>query len=404
MHKPIEEHLSGRKSKEIYKLIRKNGTVSKLTLLEQSGMTISTLTRVLDELVSKQLIEEVGFGESTGGRRPKLYRTHPGYAYIFGLDVSRTNSRLLLCDMHLNKLAVHVWSMTKEMTPEVFISETVHQVHQMMREHKIAIDQVLGLGIGAVGPLDRNRGVILEPLHFPAPGWKHVPLCEALNEQLGIPVILDNGANAALLGEYWSEGAEQYRHVLYIHNGVGLRSAVISNSEIVYGAVDMEEAVGQMIIQADGLAPRNPEGNYGSLEAYVTINAMELQAQRYLKQGRTSVVSQWVKDPEQVRFPDLVRAVQREDPLMTEVFTQAATFLGIGLANLLNILHPEKVILGGPVFAAHDIFFNISTQVALQKTYYYPAYQVLFSRGRLGEEALATGAAAMVLNRMTDSI
>ncbi len=402
MMKPIEERITGRKAKDVYKLIRKSGTVSKINLLEQSGMTVSTLTRMLDDLAGQGLIEEVGLGESTGGRRPKLYRTNPRYAYVFGLDVSRTYSRLILCDMHLNKLDAYAWPMTVKMTPEVFIREAVQQMRRMLEEQGICIDQMLGIGVGAVGPLDRSRGVILEPLHFPAPGWQHVPICEMLQHYMHLPVVLDNGANAALLGEYWSEGAEQFQHVLYIHNGVGLRSAVMTNAEIVYGAVDMEGAIGQMIIQTDGLPPRNPGGNYGSLEAYVTMNAMEQTAQQYLKQGRTSVMLQWVKSPEHVRFADLLRALQQKDMLVTEIFTQAATYFGIGLANLLNILHPEKVILGGPVFNSHDIFFRVATQVAVQKTYYYPDYQVVFSRGRLGEEALATGAAAMVINRMTD--
>jgi predicted NBD/HSP70 family sugar kinase len=85
-----------------------------------------------------------------------------------------------------------------------------------------------------------------------------------------------------------------------------------------------------------------------------------------------------------------------------EIVTEAATYFGIGLANLLNILHPEKVILGGPLLAGSELFFQVATQVAIRKTYYYPSYQVVFSKGNLGEEALAIGAAVMVMRHLTD--
>src|SRR5690625_86309 len=111
-----------------------------------------------------------------------------------------------------------------------------------------------------------------------------------------------------------------------------------------------------------------------------------------------------MKQPEQIRFSHLIKALEAEDVLVTEVVTQAATYFGIGLANLLNVLHPQKVILGGPVMLSHPLFFQVATQVALEKTYYYPDYQVVFSRGRLGDEALAIGAASLILNRLTAAL
>ncbi|HZG58340.1 ROK family protein, partial [Paenibacillus sp.] len=98
----------------------------------------------------------------------------------------------------------------------------------------------------------------------------------------------------------------------------------------------------------------------------------------------------------------LVEAIHGGDSLTLEIFTQSATYFGIGLANMLNMLHPEKVILGGPMFNTQNMYFDTATQVAIRNTYYYPAYQVSFSRGKLGEEALAVGAAVMTAQQLTD--
>lgn len=114
---PIHEVIANPKAKEIYFTVRKHGTVSKQTLLDESGLTISTLTRILDELLSQELLVEVGFGESTGGRRPTLYETNPSYAYLLGLEISRTHAKLVLTDFHLRLLGEHTWSMDAGLTP-----------------------------------------------------------------------------------------------------------------------------------------------------------------------------------------------------------------------------------------------------------------------------------------------
>ncbi|WP_282941224.1 ROK family transcriptional regulator [Paenibacillus sp. RC67] len=398
---PIHERIGSRKHKEIYERIRKQGTVSKIELLEQSQMTGSTLTRTLEELTAQGWLIEAGFGESTGGRRPILYETNPQAAYVFGLDISRMNSKLILCDLHMNKLSVQSWVMDETMTPSRLLTEIADVAVRMMNEHHIAAESVLGMGIGAVGPLDRSSGIILEPLYFSAPGWRNVEVCGYLQQKLGFPVLLDNGANTAIMGESWSDRNRDYRHLLYVHVGVGIRSAMMSNGKVVYGAVDMEGSIGQMIIQTDG--PRiDDHGNYGSLQSFASIHALEQQAQSRLKQGRESSLRYKEKDPDKIHFLHLLHGLREHDPLTVEIFSQAATYFGIGLSNLINILHPEKVILGGSLISSDPSFFQIATRVAIRNTYYYPAYQVVFSLGHLGEEALVTGAAIMVINQLTE--
>jgi len=399
----IKERIGNAKAKLIYGLVRKYGTVSKQLLLEQSGMKGSTLTRLLEDMATEGWIEEVGFGESTGGRPPILYRLRADRGFVFGLDISRIHSRLALCDLSFRKLDSRVWKMTAGSTPEVLIQHMTEAMEHMLEIHGIPRDRLFGVGVGAVGPLDRMKGVITNPLYFPSTGWTDVPVCKMISSRMGVPCLLDNGANAALLGEYWTdEPQERGEHVLYIHGGIGLRSAMLSNGNVVYGAVDMEGAVGQMIIQSDGVPHREPDGNYGCLESYASIYALEQQAVSRLKQGRDSALRALVERPEQVKFDHLVEAIQGQDPMTLEIFRQSATYFGIGLANMLNLLHPEKVILGGPMFNTQNLYFETATNVAIRNTYYYPAYQVAFSRGKLGEEALAVGAAVLAATQLTE--
>ncbi|MEK5475575.1 ROK family protein [Paenibacillus sp. FSL R5-0407] len=387
-------HSNSSIKKQVYDRISYLGTVSKADLLTHFSLTSSSMTRLLDEMSSQGLIVVSGLGSSTGGRKPILFQTNPKYRYIFGLEISRIYSTLGLYDMHLNTISVTRWKMDGTMTPERLVSHVTNGARRFLSEHGISTSDVLGIGIGAVGPLDQKKGIILEPELFPAPSWTNVPICEMLRESLGIPAKLDNGANTALIGEHWALRTENIQHALYVHAGVTIRSAMMSGGQILRGAVDTEGAVGQMIIQANG--PRlSGKGNYGALEAFVSVPSLEERVRTQLKIGRSSLLSGL--SPEQVNFATLVDALSQGDLLVTEQFKETAAYLGIGLANLINALHPEYVILGGPLVSAHQLVLDVSLEVAKKNIYHFPEYSPVFTQGVLTDEAVATGAAIMIL-------
>jgi predicted NBD/HSP70 family sugar kinase len=368
----------------VYTYIAQRGVVSRADLMKEFDMSSSTMTRLLDDMIADKRLQESGRGSSTGGRRPILYETNPTYGYLFGLEISRIYSSMGLYDMHMNRLSAIRWKMDESMTPDVFMSKVQSAVRKFMKQHGLEQSSIVGMGVGAVGPLDRERGLILDPVYFPAQGWHNLPICEQLEERLGFPVLLDNGANTALVGEHWALRSEHYQHMLYVHVGAGLRSAVMSNGQLVYGATDMEGAIGRMIIQAGN--PANPGSSIdGALESFVSVHVIENEVR---------------EQNEPWSFELLVSALSAGDAIVQEKFKKAAAYLGIGLANLINVLHPEQVILGGALINAHESVFETAVEVARSHTYYYPQYKPLFSQGVLKEEAVAAGAAVMVLMQL----
>ncbi|MEK4854286.1 ROK family protein [Paenibacillus sp. FSL H7-0756] len=396
----LHQIIANPKAKEIYFTVRKHGTVSKQTLLEESGLTISTLTRILEELLAPGLLLEAGFGESTGGRRPTLYETNPSYAYLLGLEISRTHAKLVLTDFHLQLLGEYTWSMDAGLTPGYLMASLEEQAQRLLEAASLSFSRVAGLGIGAVGPLDRTAGVILNPARFPAPGWSQVHIKEQLEQRLQVPVCLDNGANTALLGEYWASRSRMQHHLLYLHAGIGLRSAIMNDGRLLYGMSDTEGAVGQMIIDRTGVPPLIPGGNAGAWESYVSVRTLEGQAREAWRLDSNISLRALAEHAEALEFSHLLEALQERDPVMVRLFDEMAAACGTGLANLINILHPEEVILGGPLFLAAD-FYETATRIALERTYYRGQYNVRFTRSSLGERAVATGACALVLHQLT---
>lgn len=381
--------------KQVYDRIFEHGTVSKADLLQHFAVASSSLTRLLEDMITQGLIIVSGFGSSTGGRKPILFQTNPRHRYLLGLEISRLYSRLALYDLHLKTLSLTRWEMDAGMTPERLVDLVGQAADEFLAKEGSSSQQVLGIGVGAVGPLDQKTGVILEPELFPSPSWKNVPVCEMLTARLGIPARLDNGANTALIGEHWAFREENVEHALYVHAGANIRSGMMSGGKIIRGAVDTEGAVGQMIIRTEGPRLRD-KGNYGALEAYVSVPSLEERVLSKLSLGHSSLLSALA--PERVNFSVLVDALSQGDPLVKEQFTETARYLGIGLANLINTFHPEYVILGGPLVNADPLVFHTAVEVAKKNTYRYPAYNPVFTQGLLRDEAVATGAAIMLLH------
>lgn len=387
--------------KLIYRLIAEQGPVSKADLLSASSITSSTLTRLLDDMVTEGLIQGTALGESSGGRRPILYQINPSYQYIFGLEISRFSSTLGLFDMALNPKSTVRWRMDETFTPERLVEYAVRQMKLILRDHSIQAEQILGLGIAAVGPLDRNSRKILEPLYFPARGWQNVDICQMFEQETGWSGQLENGVNAALMGEIWAMRDKGVQHALYIHAGVSLRSAIMSHGRIVHGSVDTEGSIGQMIIQTGG-SRLNPTGNYGALEAYASIQALVKTAQSQAKAGRSLGTPLDQLQPEDLQFDMLLKALEAGNPFAAEIFEQSAVYFGIGLANLINTFHPEMVILGGALINATPQYFDTATEIAKRNTYYYPKYTPHFSKGLLKEDAVITGSALQVWRSMVE--
>ncbi|CAJ1316819.1 ROK family transcriptional regulator [Paenibacillus nuruki] len=385
--------------RQVYDRIAVQDQISKTELLQEMDITSSSLNRILDELVREGWISESGQGQSTGGRRPTLYRIDPTHRYILGLEISRVYSVLGLYDLQMNTIASYRWFMDEQMTPERLVDYVEERIDWMLNDYQLTWSQIIGIGIGAVGPLDREKGIILNPVYFPATGWKNVAICQMLNERTGLMAVLENGANTALIGEHWAVRDENMQHMLFVNVGAGIRSAMMSGGQLVRGAVDREGSIGQMIIQTDG-ERLHDQGNYGALEAFASVQALEQQVRQRMKLGMDIWEAAEDLTPEQVHFDTLITGLNQGNIFLQELFARSAGYMGIGLANIIHILLPEKVILGGALINANPSYYEQAIAVARKKVGYDDSYQPIFSKGVLQERAVAVGAAVMILQQM----
>ncbi len=235
------------------------------------------------------------------------------------------------------------------------IADTVEDViADTMRETGAARSDFLGVGMGAPGPLDRERGIVIVA---PNLGWRNFPLRDRIADRVNLPATLDNDANCATVGEWWCGAARGARNVVGLTIGTGIGGGLILNGALYHGSSDVAGEIGHTTIDSTGR--RCKCGNYGCLEAYASGPAIAERAREALAGNEESVLPRMVGgDLSRITARTVYDAALQGDATAREVVRDTARFLGSGLANLLNIINPDVVVLAGGVTEAGDALFE----------------------------------------------
>ena len=213
--------------------------------------------------------------------------------------------------------------------------------------------EILGVGVGAPGPLDTRSGVVLLT---PNLGWVNLPLRQIIRDRLGLPAELDNDANCAVLGEWWVGAARGCRHAIGITIGTGIGGGIILDGRLYHGASDVAGEIGHATIDTEGR--RCTCGNYGCLEAYASGPNIAMRAIEAIEAGAETRLPGYVGgDMSRITAQTVYEAAHDGDELALEVVNDTAKFLGVGVANLLNIFNPDVVVICGGVTLAGDHLF-----------------------------------------------
>lgn len=255
--------------------------------------------------------------------------------------------------------------------------------------------EILGVGVGAPGPLDIHRGIVILT---PNLGWTNVPLRARLAEGLGLATALENDANCAVQAECWVGAAQRGQYVIGLTLGTGIGGGIVIGGMLYHGASDVAGEFGHMVIDIDG--PLCGCGNHGCLEAFASGVSIARRARELLAQAGPSRLRDLAGgDLTRVTAELVYEAAAQGDPLAQQVADDTARYLGIGVANFLNIFNPDTVvILGGVIHAGDALFAPLRREVAARA--FKPAVDACtIIPGALGGLAGVYGAAKAFLDQ-----
>lgn len=283
--------------------------------------------------------------------------------------------------------------------PRPVIDRLSSAVAETMAQAKLKTSDIAGIGIAAAGILDIDRGIVTTSPNLPH--WHNVPLRDIFADRLGVVTYLINDANAAALGEHRFGAGIGFDNIIYLTVSTGIGGGIIIDGELYSGADGCAGELGHMTIEADG--PQCHCGSFGCLEAMASGWAVAKEAMMRINRGEKSSIIELVDGRlERVTAEAVAMAARRGDQLACDIVAKAANYLGIGLANLVNIFNPELIIIGGGLSKMGDMLLKPARKVLKERAFRLPARTVHIVRARLGSNAGIVGAAAYVFDQKSE--
>jgi glucokinase len=256
--------------------------------------------------------------------------------------------------------------------------------------------EFLGIGIGIAGIIDTRRGIVTTSPNLP--GWRNVPIRESIAATSGLPTYLINDASAAALGEHRFGAGTGFDNMLYMTVRTGIGGGIIANGELYTGADGCAGEFGHMTIVPDG--PQCHCDNFGCLEALASGWAVAKEAITRIRNGESSYIAEVVDgEIENITAEAVAAAARKDDPLACEIVDRAAGYLGIGLANLVNIFNPELIVIGGGLSKMGNMLLRPACRIIRKRAFRLPSKTVRIVRARLGSNAGIVGAAEYVFRQ-----
>lgn len=280
--------------------------------------------------------------------------------------------------------------------PQAVINRIFSGIEEVLGQNNLKPSQLSAISIAAAGIIDIKNGVITDAPNLP--GWHNIPLRSVVEEKFKLTTFLINDADAAALGEHRFGAGKGLNNLILLTLGTGVGGGIIINGKLYLGSSGSAAEIGHMIIDVNG--PRCQCGKNGCLEAFVSGSAIAAEAKSRISQGgKSSLIEMADGKIEDITAEKVYLAAEKGDSLASEVISRAAYFLGIGVVNLVNILNPEMVIIGGSVAGMGDILLGPVRQVVKEKAFPLLSQAVKIVPARLGNDAGIFGAAIFALEQ-----
>lgn len=310
--------------------------------------------------------------------------------YKIGIDIGGTKSAVLLGNPQGKEgpekfiLRREAFETKKAGGPMGAIQKMEETIHRILQEKGLSTEDIIGIGVSCGGPLDSRRGVIMNPPNLP--GWDNIPIKQILEKEFGLPVALENDANACAVAE-WKYGAGRgYDNVIFLTFGTGLGAGLILDGKLYRGSSDMAGEVGHVRMERWGPVGYGKMGSFEGFCSGAGISQMaRMKVLERIENGMSQDLCQGMEDLDQLNAKDIAIAADRGDELAIEIYRLCGEQLGRGLAMLVDILNPEIIIIGSIFQRCRHLLWPYAERVMKREALEASAAACVVVPAQLGE-------------------
>lgn len=370
-------------------LIRDHGSITRAEIIHLTKLSAPTVSSLVNVLISSDFVKEGGIGMSSGGRKPVVLEFNYEARKVLGVDMGATHITIIVMNLkgEVNRrFSCHMDVVSK---PAETLSTIRTAIENIMSESGLTESDLLGIGYTVPAPLENETTGEFITHYMPA--WKNIRCIETVREVIkDVPVYFENDANVAALAEQWWGCGLGYDNLVYIKLGTGVGSGLIINGSVYKGFSGTAGEIGHTTIEADGRSCRC--GNRGCLESYIGMQGI-------LSDGRRALMNDpsWAGHLDDLDVKGVVKAAREGNIECEKIITTAGWYLGIGLANIINLFNPGLLILGGDLAEAGQMLLDPARQSLVERTVGFNTRTDNLVIGELGSNAVAIGAATLVI-------
>jgi glucokinase-like ROK family protein len=373
--------------------LRMNAPISRAALAEATGLNKTTVSSLVNELIERQFVQEVGLTSQSTGRPAVLLKLDPAVGFIVSCEIG-VDFILVICTDFSPKI---IWRHEEHIDPIIgqraILDHAIAVLHQAIEVGRPVGGPLLGVAVGVHGLVDQATGALL---FAPNLGWKDLPVRAILQEAFNAPIFVDNEANIAALGERYFGAAQGYDEVVYISaTGIGLGGGIVHGGRVFSGVTGVGAEFGHMTMDPDGEICKC--GNQGCWETQVSQQALFRYVWRLVDQGEVSRLSEMTDHRRaSLTVPLIVEAARAGDTVALDALKIIGRDLGIGIASLVNVLNPELVVFGGLLSLAGEFLMPVIEKELDRRALKWNREAMKLVLAKHGSDACVMGGVAVV--------
>jgi len=371
--------------------------LSRVQLARLTGLSTTTITNLISELIEHGIVSEEGTEKPsqppTVGRPRTVLRLVPEARFVIGIHVGVGSIRVAIGDLRANLIEVRSLAHPLDRNPEKVFQEVSKLVDQTIQDRGLNTAQLVGVGVGASGLVDPSTGV---NLIAPNLGWRNVPIQELCCAGLGLPICVDNNVRAMALGEAMFGNQRDLQTLAFVYARIGVGAGFIMNGNLYRGVGAGAGEIGHMTIMPEAGEPCRC-GNNGCLETLVSEPVILRQAEEIARQNPKGVLAKQMENGKTISIEQVFNAARDGDKDMLMIIEKNACYMGIAMANLVNIFNPEAIVLGGLFAQGEDLFLPIIETTMQERSFADLGKRVQLRTASFGRNAGVVGAAALAL-------